>query len=95
LTAFSIPSVDDESRDGLFQPPTALSPEFFCRPAQEVAPELIGCLLLKRQVGGALLGGVIVETEASAKQYPPATGIAGAAPVMRRCLGSLGIGMCT
>jgi len=47
-----------------FQPPTALPPEFFCRPAQEVAPELIGCLLLKRQVGGELLGGVIVETEA-------------------------------
>ena len=22
---------------------------FFCRPAQEVAPELIGCLLVKRQ----------------------------------------------
>jgi len=33
-------------------------------PAQEVAPALIGCLLLKRQAGGALLGGVIVETEA-------------------------------
>ena len=47
-----------------FQPPTALPPEFFCRPAQEVAPELIGCLLLKRQVGGELLGGVILETEA-------------------------------
>ena len=56
--------MDDESRDGLFQPPTALSQEFFCRPAQEVAPELIGCLLLKRQAGGELLGGVIVETEA-------------------------------
>jgi DNA-3-methyladenine glycosylase len=29
-----------------------------------VAEELIGCLLLKRQAGGELLGGVIVETEA-------------------------------
>jgi len=35
------------------------------RGAQKVAPELIGCLLLKRQAGGALLGGVIVELEPS------------------------------
>jgi len=33
-------------------------------PAQEVAPALIGCLLLKRQTGGELLGGMIVEIEA-------------------------------
>ena len=29
-----------------------------------MAPELIGCLLVKRQEGGELLCGVIVETEA-------------------------------
>ena len=37
---------------------------FFCRPAELVAPELIGCLLVKRQPSGELLWGVIVETEA-------------------------------
>jgi DNA-3-methyladenine glycosylase len=57
-----------------FQPPTALPPEFFCRPAQEVAPELIGCLLLKRQAGGELLGGVIVETEAYCQSEPACHG---------------------
>ena len=34
------------------------------RPAQEVAAELIRCLMVKRQVGGELLRGVIVETVA-------------------------------
>jgi hypothetical protein len=28
---------------------------FFCRPAEEVAPELVGCLLVKRQEGGEML----------------------------------------
>jgi DNA-3-methyladenine glycosylase len=37
---------------------------FFSRPAEVVAPELIGCLLVRRQASGALLWGVIVETEA-------------------------------
>jgi len=44
-----------------------LPQEFFCRPAQAVTAELIGCLLLNSKVGGELLGGVIVETEAIAK----------------------------
>jgi len=43
---------------------SALPQEYFCRSAQEVAPELIGYLLIKRQGGGELLGGVILETEA-------------------------------
>jgi 3-methyladenine DNA glycosylase Mpg len=43
-------------------------------PAQEVAPALIGCLLLKRQAGGALLGGVIVETEAYCQSEPACHG---------------------
>ena len=37
---------------------------FFSRPAKVVAPELIGCRLVKRQTDGSLLWGVIVETEA-------------------------------
>jgi len=57
-----------------FQPPTALPPEFFCRPAQEVAQELIGCLLINRQAGGELLGGVVVETEAYCQCEPACHG---------------------
>ena len=42
----------------------ALPHAFFCRPAEVVAPELIGCRLVRRQADGGLLWGVIVETEA-------------------------------
>ena len=31
---------------------------FYRRPAEQVAPELIGCLLVKRQTSGELLWGV-------------------------------------
>jgi len=39
-----------------------------------VAPELVGCLLVKRQAGGALLWGVIVETEAYSQSEPACHG---------------------
>ena len=42
----------------------ALPQAFFSRPAELVAPYLIGCLLVKRQEDGSLLWGVVVETEA-------------------------------
>ena len=42
----------------------ALPQSFFARPAEVVAPDLVGCLLVKRQRAGELLWGVIVETEA-------------------------------
>ena len=44
--------------------PPALPQAFFARPAELVAPDLIGCLLVKRQEDGSLLWGVVVETEA-------------------------------
>jgi DNA-3-methyladenine glycosylase len=47
---------------------------FFARPAEVVAPELIGCLLVKRQAGGELLWGVIVETEAYCQSEPACHG---------------------
>ena len=47
---------------------------FFARPAEEVAPELIGCLLVKRQSSGELLWGVIVETEAYSQEEPACHG---------------------
>ena len=43
---------------------SALPQSFFCRPAEVVGPELVGCRLVKRQDDGSLLWGVIVETEA-------------------------------
>ena len=47
---------------------------FFARPAEQVAPELIGCLLVKRQASGELLWGVIVETEAYCQSEPACHG---------------------
>ncbi|MFM2173452.1 MAG: hypothetical protein RLZZ54_1379 [Cyanobacteriota bacterium] len=47
---------------------------FFARPAEVVAPELIGCLLVKRQEDGELLWGVIVETEAYSQEEPACHG---------------------
>ena len=52
----------------------ALPQEFFARPAQAVAPELIGCRLVRRQPKGELLWGVIVETEAYCQSEPACHG---------------------
>ena len=43
----------------------ALPLSFFCRPAELVGPELVGCRLVKREESGSLRGGVVGETEAS------------------------------
>ncbi len=45
-------------------PGTRLPRSFFARPADELAPRLLGCRLMRRLDDGTLLGGVIVETEA-------------------------------
>ena len=52
----------------------ALPQSFFARPAELVAPELIGCLLVKRQEDGSLLWGVVVETEAYSQDDPACHG---------------------
>ena len=44
------------------------------RPAAVVAPDLIGCLLVKRQADGELLWGVILETEAYSQDDPACHG---------------------
>ena len=67
----------------------ALPYAFCCRPAEVVAPELIGCKLVKRQTGGSLLWGVVVETEAYS-QDDPATATAAAPPATKRSLVSQG-----
>jgi len=51
-----------------------LYPSFFASPAAQVAPELIGCLLVKRQPNGELLWGVIAETEAYSQEEPACHG---------------------
>jgi DNA-3-methyladenine glycosylase len=55
------------------KPSHHLPQSFFARPAEQVAPELIGCLLVKRQAG-ELLWGVIVETEAYSQDDPACHG---------------------
>ena len=52
----------------------ALPHAFFCRPAEVVGPELVGCRLVKRQDDGSLLWGVIVETEAYSQDDPACHG---------------------
>ena len=52
----------------------ALLSEFFCRSAELVGPELVGCRLVKRQSDGSLLWGVIVETEAYSQDEPACHG---------------------
>lgn len=54
--------------------PQHLPPSFFARPCEQVAPELIGCLLVKRQPNGELLWGVVVETEAYCQSEPACHG---------------------
>jgi len=49
-------------------PSQHLPHSFFARPAELVAPELIGCLLVKRQPNGELLWGLIVETKAYSQE---------------------------
>jgi len=55
-------------------PSLHLLPSFFARPAEQVAPELIGCLLVKRQADAELVWGVVVETEAYSQEEPACHG---------------------
>ncbi|MFM2158219.1 MAG: hypothetical protein RLZZ124_693 [Cyanobacteriota bacterium] len=48
----------------------SLPNSIFAGPAKQVAPKLIGCLLVKRHADGELLWGVLVETEASCQSEP-------------------------
>ena len=45
-----------------------LKKEFFSRPSYQVAPDLIGCFLIKRISKNRYLSGVIVETEAYSQE---------------------------
>ena len=47
-----------------------INPSFFYRPAEVVAPDLIGSILVKKMPNGNLLSGVIIETEAYSQIEP-------------------------
>jgi len=54
-----------------------LTKEFFARPSNLVAPNLIGCLLIKRLSRKQYLSGVIVETEAYSQEEASCHGFSG------------------
>jgi DNA-3-methyladenine glycosylase len=72
------------------EPFPALPQACFARPAQLVAPELIGCLLVKRQPDGELLWGVIVETEAYSQGEPACHGYRRRSPINETLFGEPG-----
>ncbi|MEO1002219.1 MAG: DNA-3-methyladenine glycosylase [Cyanobacteria bacterium J06638_7] len=47
---------------------------FFARAAEQVAPDLVGCLLVRRRPDGSRLWGVVVETEAYCQSEPACHG---------------------
>jgi 3-methyladenine DNA glycosylase Mpg len=67
-----------------------LPQSFFARPAEQVAPELIGCLLVKHQASGELLWGVIVETEAYSQDDPACHGYRRRSPSYETLFGEPG-----
>jgi len=69
-----LPSTHPKATPIATTPSQHLPQSFFARPAEQVAPELIGCLLVKRQPSGELLWGVIVETEAYSQDEPACHG---------------------
>ena len=52
----------------------SLPKSFYARPAEIVAPDLIGCTLIKRESNNRYLYGVIVETEAYSQAEPACHG---------------------
>jgi len=67
-----------------------LPQSFFTRPAELVAPELIGCLLVKRQPSGELVWGVLVETEAYSQEEPACHGYRSRSPSNETLFGEPG-----
>ena len=70
-----------------------LESQFFTRPAELVASELNGCLLVKRQADGALLWGYLGKRRRRRRTRPPAMATAAAAPATIRCSGNAGVCM--
>jgi DNA-3-methyladenine glycosylase len=54
----------------LTRPSNVIEPQWFARSAPEVAPDLIGCILVRQLANGERLRGIIVETEAYGPDDP-------------------------
>ena len=67
---------------------------FFCRPAEVVAPDLVGCKLVKRQPDDSLLWGVVVETEAYSQDDPACHGYSRRSPSNETLFGEPSVFMC-
>ena len=78
------------SHSNSHQPLPAPPPILLRPPAELVAPELIGCLLVKRQLSGELLWGVIVETEAYSQDDPACHGYRRRTPSNETLFGEAG-----
>ena len=72
------------------QRPPALPQSFFCRLAEVVGPDLVGCGLVKRQEDGSLLWGVVVETEAYSQDDPATRGFRRRSPSNETLVGEPG-----
>jgi len=70
-------------------PSRHLPPSFFVRPAEVVAPELIGCLLVKRHPIASCSRAWWWKRRRIPRRSPPATGIAAALPATKRDAESL------
>ena len=68
----------------------ALSLSFFCRPAEVVGPDLVGCRLVKRQRDCSLPWGVVVETEAYSQDDPACHGFRRRSPQNETLFGEPG-----
>ena len=90
LSPWIIPSATPIAIQFISKDFPALPHAFFCRPAEVVGPELIGCLLVKRQVDGCLLWGVIVETEAYSQDEPACHGYRSRSPQNETLFGEPG-----
>lgn len=68
----------------------ALPAAFFARPAEQVAPDLLGCRLVRHPGGGDPLWGVVVETEAYSQDEPACHGFRRRSPSNETLFGQPG-----
>jgi DNA-3-methyladenine glycosylase len=87
-------SLANPSANTLIQDLPVLPVAFLSRRGQEVASELIGCLLVKRQADGEQLPGVLVETEAYSHEEPACRGYRNRSSQNEILLGESGAFIC-
>lgn len=73
------------------QTSSPISASWFARPADEVAPDLIGCWLVRRAISGQIWRGMIVETEAYGPGDPACHGYRQQTPRNRPMFGAPGL----